>query len=266
MRCKEAKLINENEEVSSSLEATELVSVGLQLRSAREAVGLTVEDIANKTFIRPDVIRDLENDRFDTAGGIAYARGHIRTIAKLVNLDGDLLVVDFENLTGVTDRPMIDLLTENSATPIRRERPKLSYKAMSGVAAAVVAGLILVPAISSFSHSSSKKATVAAAPKVSSDAGNLTAVATKTSDVSVIITGINGATWVGVTDAAGNQVFSGRIIQGATQTFTDNQLLYFVIGNAGAVNLKVNGEDLGTPGAVGEVLHLQFGPGQTSKG
>ena len=263
MRCKEAKLINENE---GFIEATELVSVGLQLRSAREAAGFTVENIADKTFIRPDVIRDLENDRFDTAGGVAYARGHIRTIAKLVNLDADLLIVDFENLTGVTDRPMIDLLTETSATPIRREMPKLSYKAMSGIAAAVVAGLILVPAISSFTHSSTKKPAVASAPSASSDAGNLTAVATKSTDVSVIITGVNGATWVGVTDASGNQIYSGRIVQGATQTFTDNQLLYFVIGNAGAVNLKVNGEDLGTPGAVGEVLHLQFGPGQTSKG
>ena len=256
-------MINDNE---VNTEATESVSVGLKLRSAREASGFSVEDIANKTFIRPDVIRDLENDRFDTAGGVAYARGHIRTIAKLVHLDADSLIVDFENLTGVSDRPMIDLLTETSATAERRKLPKLSYKAMSGIAAAVVAGLILVPAISSFTHSSPKKAAVASAPQASSDAGDLTAVASKSSDVSVVITGVNGPTWVGVTDASGNQIYSGRIVQGATQTFTDNQLLYFVIGNAGAVNLKVNGEDLGTPGAVGEVLHLQFGPGQSSQG
>jgi hypothetical protein len=43
-------------------------------------------------------------------------------------------------------------------------------------------------------------------------------------------------------------------------TFTDNQLLYLVIGNAGAIQLIVNGEDLGVPGKVGEVLRLEFGP------
>ncbi|MEN9543086.1 MAG: hypothetical protein RL239_739, partial [Actinomycetota bacterium] len=30
--------------------------------------------------------------------------------------------------------------------------------------------------------------------------------------------------------------------------------------NAGAVQLKVNGEDLGVPGRVGEVVRLEFGP------
>jgi len=255
--------MNENEVV---IESPELVSVGLQLRSAREAAGLSVEEIANRTFIRPDVILDLERDRFDSAGGIAYARGHIRTIAKIVSLDADALVRDFALLTGELDRPMIDLLTENNVTPARREMPKLSYKAMSGIAAAVVAGLILVPAIASFTDSSPKKAPVAKAPQASSNAGDLTAVATKSSDVSVVLTGVNGQTWVGITDASGNQIFSGRVAQGEVKTFTDNQLLYFVIGNAGAVNLNVNGEDLGTPGAVGEVLHLQFAPGQSSQG
>ncbi|CAB4594526.1 unannotated protein [freshwater metagenome] len=256
-------MINENEAI---IESAEPVSVGLQLRSAREVAGFSIEDIANLTFIRPDVIRDLENDRFESAGGIAYARGHIRTIAKIVHLDADALIHDFALLTGDFDRPMIDLLTENKVTTPHREFPKISYKAMSAVAAAVVAGLILVPAIGSFTDSSPKKDPVATAPQASSDAGDLTAVATKSSDVVVVLTGVNGQTWVGITDASGNQIFSGRVVQDEVKTFTDNQLLYFVIGNAGAVNLNVNGEDLGTPGAVGEVLHLQFAPGQSSQG
>ena len=252
-----------NTENEVIIENAEPVSVGLQLRSAREQSGISIEDIANQTFIRPDVIRDLESDNFDTAGGMAYARGHIRTIAKILHLNGDALIADLEVLTGINDRPMIDLLTENSATAPRRERSKISYKAMSGVAAAVIAGLIIVPAVASLTHSTPKKAV---APSPQSNAGDLTAVATKTDDVSVVITGTTGNSWVGVTDSAGNQVYSGRISTGQSQTFSDNQLLYFVIGNAGAVNLNVNGKDLGTPGAVGEVLHLQFGPGQSTQG
>jgi hypothetical protein len=34
-----------------------------------------------------------------------------------------------------------------------------------------------------------------------------------------------------------------------------------VIGNAGAVDLRVNGTDLGSPGGSGEVVRLEFGPG-----
>ena len=62
------------------------------------------------------------------------------------------------------------------------------------------------------------------------------------------------------------QVFNGRILKGQSQTFTDAQLLNLTIGNAGAVNLVVNGRDLGTPGGVGEVVHLSFTPDQSNQG
>jgi hypothetical protein len=93
-----------------------------------------------------------------------------------------------------------------------------------------------------------------------------TAVATKTSPVSVVVTANAGATWLAVTDSSGTQIFSGMLQSGASQSFDDSQLINFTIGNAGAVDLNVNGKDVGTPGARGEVVHLQFGPGATSQG
>ena len=92
------------------------------------------------------------------------------------------------------------------------------------------------------------------------------AVATKTSDVELVITGVSGKSWVGIQDAAGAQVFSGRIANGQTETFSNPQQLNVTIGNAGAVNLKVNGKDLGTPGAIGEVVRLSFNPNQSNQG
>ena len=55
------------------------------LAQARETAGLTVEQISALTNIRVAVIKDLENNSVDICGGIAYARGHIRTIAKVLN-------------------------------------------------------------------------------------------------------------------------------------------------------------------------------------
>jgi len=66
--------------------------------------------------------------------------------------------------------------------------------------------------------------------------------------------------WVAISDSTGTTQFSGRIRQGEERTFKDNQLLYVVIGNAGAITLTVNGEDIGVPGSVGEVVRLEFGP------
>ena len=61
-----------------------------QLRAAREAAGLSVEQVSQKTNIRAAVIEDLEKNSVDVSGGIAYARGHIRSIAKVIKADGDL--------------------------------------------------------------------------------------------------------------------------------------------------------------------------------
>jgi cytoskeletal protein RodZ len=84
------------------------MSVGTYLREAREAAGYSVEQISSKTRIRPDVIRDLESEKFQSSGGNAYARGHIRTIGNLINADIDRLISEFEAVTGEVDRPMIE--------------------------------------------------------------------------------------------------------------------------------------------------------------
>lgn len=245
------------------------VIVGAAIRHARQSANLSIQNISDRTFIRPDVIEDIENDNFASTGGAAYARGHIRTLAKLLNLDGDILVENFSMLTGEVDRPMIDLLTENNATPLRRETPKISYKTLSSVAAGVVALLILVPAVGSFIHSTGSKSASKKSASTSTSVGSsstTTAVAAKSANVTVVLSGIGGLSWVGLTDSQGNQVFSGRISQGDSKTFTDATQLNVVIGNAGAVDVNVNGKDLGSLGAVGEVLHLSYGPTASTQG
>ena len=74
------------------------------------------------------------------------------------------------------------------------------------------------------------------------------------------------ATWIGIFDSSNNQIYSGRITKGESQVFTDNQSLYVVIGNAGAINVNLNGADLGVTGAVGEVVRMQFTPTGSTQG
>jgi len=258
--------------IDSTPEQVAPVIVGAAIRHARENAKLSIQQISDRTYIRPDVIADIENDNFSSTGGAAYAGGHIRTLAKLLHLNGDALVENFSLMTGEVDRPMIDLLTENNATPLRRETPKLSYKTLSSIAAGVVALLILVPSVGSFIHSSASKkksvttTTSTSASTTTASVPATTTVAAKSAGVTVVLNGIGGSSWVGLTDSQGNQVFSGRISQGDSKTFTDATQLNVVIGNAGAVDVNVNGKDLGSLGAVGEVLHLSYGPTASTQG
>ncbi len=253
------------------------MSVGTYLREAREAAGYSVEQISSKTRIRAEVIRDLECEKFQSCGGNAYARGHIRTIGQLVNADLDRLISEFESTTGEIDRPMIDLLTENNATTVKVQRaiPKLTYKFMASTAAVVVGLMILVPTANSMFKSTTKshlKVSVAA-KSVAVPANQVVTTGTgkQQSSSSVVPTTGNlvfsadsGTTWIAVTDTQGKNIFTGKIAKGQSQSFDASALINVTLGNSGAVSVTLNGKSLGYPGALGEVKYLQYGPGATS--
>jgi cytoskeleton protein RodZ len=244
-------------------------TIGSVLCAARKAAGYSIDDVSTQTRIRGGLIRDIEANNFETSGANAYARGHIRTIGKFLNLDTDALVELFAVSTGDFDRPMIDLLTENSVVAPKRELPKVSYKAMASATVAIVALLIAVPTVGGIISSdkpASPNPSVPAQAAPSTTSTDATVVAAKTSAVTVVATGTNGKSWIGIQDSSGAQVFSGTIRQGESKSFGDATQLQVTIGNAGAVSLNVNGREIGTPGAIGEVVHLSFDPSATSKG
>jgi cytoskeletal protein RodZ len=239
-------------------------SLGGVIRASRENAGYSILELEKITRIPPAILRDLESDKFESSGGTTYARGHIRSIAKALRVDGDKWMERFEAQTGEIDRPMIDLLSENNVTPATPAKRNISYKTL-GVAAGLVAVLsIALPAVLSFTKT--HKTDAPAKSSVQSSSQPSSVVATKTSGVVVVLTGVNGKSWVGIQDGAGAQVFSGRISSGETQTFKDAQQLNVTIGNSGAISLNVNGKELGIAGNVGEVVHLSFGPSDSNQG
>ena len=74
----------------------ENLTLGTEIRDARERAGYTIAKVAEITRIRETLIKDIESDEFSSCGGNAYARGHIRTIAKVLNLNADLLIEKFD--------------------------------------------------------------------------------------------------------------------------------------------------------------------------
>jgi cytoskeleton protein RodZ len=230
------------------------MSVGTSLKEMRKSAGFSVDQLSARTRIPTSVIEDLERDNFSTCGGPTYARGHIRTIARICGVVDSEVLAAFESQTIPLSKSIRDLLNDTSATAAKKERKPLSWKALGGVAAGVFAfALVGVGIISSGNNNS---VTVTS----NSETSENSPVAAKRNEVEVKLTGVNGLSWVAISDSTGTTQFSGRIRQGEERTFSDNQLLYVVIGNAGAINLTVNGEDIGVPGSVGEVVRLEFGP------
>ncbi|HEY1703897.1 MAG TPA: helix-turn-helix transcriptional regulator [Trebonia sp.] len=72
------------------------MSIGATLVAARQAAGLTVAEVSERTRIRPALIRSIERDDFAACGGDFYARGHIRAIARTVGTDSVPLVEEYD--------------------------------------------------------------------------------------------------------------------------------------------------------------------------
>jgi len=122
------------------------VSIGEALAEARREAGLTVAQVSQRTRIRQTIIRGIEGDDYSVCGGDFYARGHIRSIAKVVAADPGPLIKEFDTThraPGAVSATSIDeLLTRSRAAgQQRRERQRRSWAVVAG---AVTVGLALL--------------------------------------------------------------------------------------------------------------------------
>lgn len=226
------------------------------LTMAREASGMSIEKISEKTNIRAAVIEDLEKNSVEVCGGIAYARGHLRSIAKVIKADADLLVSAIESAQSGDKKLIFDQLAENNVASKSKVKKKLKFRTLASISVITLSlGFVAQIAINNATNlNNSITASIQKESQIIQSKPELVIP----DGVTLELTGVNGTSWVGLTNSVGEQIFNGQIFAGQSQTFTDSDLIKAVIGNAGAVKLKVNGSDIGIAGNNGHVLRLDF--------
>ncbi len=70
--------------------------IGEEIRQARLAKGLTLDEVANATKIRALVIDSMENGDFSPCGGRVYARGQIRGLAVYLGVEPQAWLEEFD--------------------------------------------------------------------------------------------------------------------------------------------------------------------------
>jgi cytoskeleton protein RodZ len=81
-------------------------SVGQQLRRAREARTLTLEQVAQATRIRERYVRALEEDDLSAVPSMAQARGFLRVYAGYLQLDPDSLLDSLDEADDLSQGPL----------------------------------------------------------------------------------------------------------------------------------------------------------------
>ena len=237
------------------------MSVGDALAQARSQAGLTIAQVSQQTCIRETIIRGIERGDFSACGGDFYARGHIRSIARVVGLDPEELVREYDAIHGAPHAITAADVFEPS-TPIRlKERRSANWSVVMIVVLAVVLGYGVYRLVDHGSPSRPVAASGGTHPKASSSPAarpsstptvhhrRLTIRLTATQDC-----------WVQFTKPHGQFLFQVYVLSGSTRTWHFRHAVTMQIGNPGGIVLTVNGKHLGRPGAYGQPVTLNFGP------
>ncbi len=268
--------------------------LGETLSAARAAKQLSTGDLALAMNVRQTIIHSMESGDFAACGGDVYARGHIRAYARQVDLDPEPLIARFKATTpavaaapGPTPaRP----LSARAGRPLASLPGPLDAGNRKFVPIAIGLGVVLVLALTvqgiSSWRSGRSAEPLASQPQSSSSprpSGSPSAVAATSppstakkpppasprkpaaeipagsSDLRMQAT---KGSWVSVKTEAGATLFSGMLSSGQAKDFRSPGPLRVTLGNAGGVELTVNGKKIGPAGAVGQVLRLKIKPGE----
>jgi cytoskeletal protein RodZ len=243
------------------------VSVGDSLARARSQAGLTIAQVSQRTCIRETIVRGIERGDFSACGGDFYARGHIRSIARVVGLDPEALVHEYDMMHGAPQEITAADVFEPS-TPIKlRERRRPNWSVLMVVVLALVLGYGVYRLVD---HGSTPSRPVAAghtpahashspSPKPTSKPS--AAAAPASHHRLVIRLTATADCWVEFSKPGGRQLLQAYVLAGHTKTWRFKHAVVMQIGNPGDILLTVNGRDLGHPGSVGVPVTLNFGPG-----
>ena len=234
---------------------------GAALKELRRSSGFSLEEIAKVTRIPTSILTALEAGDVEAAGGVAYARGHIRAVAQMISIDPTELLELFASNEIEDSRPMIELLEENNATALNPQKKNASPKFIAIAASLVLGMAIVIPSgIALVSKSTHKHVSKISLVKTAAIKNTTTAPAPTTTARQVVITATGGSTWLSVTDSSGSILFSGMLQSGDTQSFPYDSVSWLRVGNAGATSIVAAGQDLGVLGAMGEPKTITIAP------
>jgi cytoskeleton protein RodZ len=237
--------------------------IGPELAAARHRVGLSVDELADRTRIRPHVIEAIEVDDFAPCGGDFYARGHIRTLARMLGKDPAPMLEAFEAryaTAPVNARRVFEAELATGMTGTRRNAPGGPNWAL--LVAAVLVLVLLWSAVRLFAGDPG--VTLQTPPPLLNGSSGLghgygpTAPAA-TTPVPTTVKAVTAGVHVRVRDGEGALVYEGDLAMGQSKRLRVRPPVTVAADDGAALAVRIAGEDRGfvgtAPSAARKLYH-----------
>lgn len=246
-------------EMASEVAPPSAPRIGLLLRKAREARGLSVNDVVHSLKFSPRQIEALEADDIAALPGRVFVRGIIRSYARFLKLDPEPLLALVETEAPVAQpdfRPPDNMGNAMPKGGIRQIPPLVAVSVLLLIVAGTMASwhflgtratpvsapaaqvteTTTVKAIEPSSLVSPPRAVVGQrdATVVRGPAGALAQPA----DARQLVFGFRGTSWVEVRDANHQVLVTGQFRDGTRQSVSGQPPFQIVVGNATNVDLQ----------------------------
>jgi cytoskeleton protein RodZ len=185
--------------------------IGPDLTAARDRLRLSIDQLSERTRIRPHVIEAIEVDDFAPCGGDFYARGHLRTLARVLGIDAGPLLASYDEHYAhapVDPRRVFEAeLATGAGGSIRSTRGGRNWS----VLIAAVMGAVLIWSVAKLAMDGPEP--VSSTP-VLNQSGGVTSTPAKGDPVKLALTAAGGGAQLVIRDAAGAIVFDGNLAFG----------------------------------------------------
>lgn len=226
--------------------------IGPELAAARTRVGLSVDELADRTRIRPHVIESIEVDDFIPCGGDFYARGHIRTLARVLGKDPEPMLAQFEERYATAPVNARRVFEAELATGMTGSmRSTVGGPNWTLLVGAVLALILVWSAVRLFAGSAQE--TFQTPPVLNGSAGLSSGYGEPRKPaapppLATTLTAVNAGTHVEVRDGDGQLVFEGDLVIGEVKRIEVRPPVTVSADNGGALQVSLNGQDEGFVG------------------
>jgi len=226
--------------------------IGALLSEARTARNLSIEELAWRLRIRPELLRALEADAFDELGHHGHIRTHLRSYARILGLDAAEILRAYERLHEPVHTSPLSALDEQD-----RAARKHGHRSRWLRAAVVASALLIAGSVFGVINGPGGDATPSARPsaRVQQAARAVKPLNQAENPVSVRIAA-TAATAVRVV-VDGKVAFEGTLSPGASQLFTGARVIHVTVADAGAVSMWANASPVQAPAGP---FDAYFGP------
>lgn len=244
-------------------------SIGAKLRQARKAKNLTLEDVYQKTKIHLNTLKALEEDNFKSIGP-SYVKGFLRLYAKFLGLNSNEIMGLYENNFPLEPKPQAskqeDKDSPKTSFPdikLKSSFPVLAFKVLVVVVIFIVIAGLITFALKKIKKQARPKAkkSITFVPVSKKNASTKTSLSTPAQKIPSKINLVLRAkedTWVQVS-IDNHIVFRNVLKRAQVEAWVAKERAELSIGNAGGLDLEVNGKIISPLGRRGQVIkHIQI--------